>query len=76
MTNIIDLPLSGHCNTNADIAAHLRDLADQIEESKSPVDNIILLSVSADGDANMDVVGKPMARVTLAGILAMTLGVV
>jgi hypothetical protein len=78
MTNVIDLPLSGHCNTNADIAAHLRELADQIEGlTTSPVDNIILLSVFADGgQVDIAIVGKPLERVQLAGLLALTLGAV
>lgn len=70
MGKVTELPLTGHCNSNADIAAHLRDLAKCVEELKSDelIQNMVIITLFRDGEASDTVIGDPMKRLELAGL--------
>lgn len=72
MGNVTDLPLRGHCNTNADLAAHLRDLAQHIEGlTNAPLQNIVIISLFCDGDVDSTVIGQPIDTLSMAGLFAL-----
>jgi hypothetical protein len=68
--NLVKLPLGGMANSNADIAAHLREMADWLEEEDaSELRNAFLIFERADGTITRRTCGQPCDLARAVGIL-------
>lgn len=72
MTNILILPSSGFCGSNADIAAKLRELADTIEQEE-PVRTVIALVENADGKLWKETYGGVCDHARATGLMAIAI---
>lgn len=72
MPEIRSLPLNGHCGSNADIAKHLRQTADDIEGGDL-VRNVVVLIEYEDGELVRNVCGHPIDLARVAGLMAIAL---
>jgi hypothetical protein len=64
------LELGGMCNSNSDIAAHLRQMADWLEEEDfEPLRNIFMVLERDDGSITRRTCGKPCDTARAIGIL-------
>lgn len=72
MTNVKALPLNGLAPSNKDIAAHLRQLADWIEEADAePLRCVVAVYETQAGQLFRRVCGTPSDRARVNGLLFM-----
>ena len=71
MSNLVELPRSGLCNSAADLAAELRALADEIEAGDLDATNLIAVVETSDGDLRRRVYGRPIDKARMVGLLSM-----
>lgn len=71
MSNVVELPRTGLCNSAADMAAELRALAGRIEAGELAVNNIVAVIELADGRLGRQVYGRPIDRARMVGLLSM-----
>lgn len=69
MSTVIDLPRSGLCNSDADMAAELRALADEIDDGCMAVYNLIVVIETPDGELRRRVFGVPIDNARMVGLL-------
>ncbi|MCX4154984.1 MULTISPECIES: hypothetical protein [Paraburkholderia] len=74
MSNLRELPLTGFAPSNADIAKHLREQADWMDEEGAPaIVNVFLVIEYADGQIRRQTCGKPCDLARALGILQMSI---
>lgn len=69
MTNVVELPRSGLCNSAADMAAELRALADEIEAGGLAASNLIAVIETPEGQLRRRVFGVPIDNARMIGLL-------
>ncbi len=69
MADILKMPLGGMCNSNADIAAHLREMAQWIEEDEDEFRNIFMIIERKDGTLTRRTCGQPCDLARAMGVL-------
>lgn len=72
MTKIVALPNNGFAPSNSDIANHLREQADWMEENDAaPLTNVVIVFELEDGSIRRQVCGQPIDRARMVGLLTM-----
>jgi hypothetical protein len=70
MADILRIPLGGMCNSNADIAAHLREMAQWIEDDEDEFRNVFMVIERRDGTLTRRTCGQPCDLARTMGILS------
>lgn len=74
MAELVALPLNGTANTNADIAAHLREQADWVDEgSYDDIRNVFMVFEMADGTIRRQTCGAPCDLARALGVLSIAI---
>lgn len=70
MSNLKALPITGHANSNEDVAKFLRELADIVESADHDDIRQVAVIVEADGDVETWVAGGPWDNARIVGLMS------
>lgn len=69
MSNLTLLPITGHTNSNEDVATFLRELADIVESSDHSAVRQVAVIVEAEEDVETWVAGGPWDNARIVGLM-------
>lgn len=73
MTKIAVLPNNGFAPSNDGIAKHLREQAQWIEESDTPIRNVYVIVETCDGEVYRNTCGEPCDLARAIGVIQTSL---